>query len=91
MNSLDGKDKKDLMVRLSRIEGQVNGIRKMIQNDKYCVDILTQISAARGGLKQAGINILDKHIHGCVKQTVKAENGEEIIDELIDVLGKFTA
>ncbi len=90
MNSLDEIDKKDLKIRLRKIEGQVKGIRKMIQNDKYCVDILTQINAARGGLKQVGINILDKHIHGCVKRTLKEDNGEEIINELMDVLGKFT-
>ena len=78
------------MIRLRRIEGQIKGIRKMIRKDKYCVEILTQINAARGGLKQVGINILDQHIHGCVKRTVQDENGEEIIDELTDVLGKFT-
>ncbi len=90
MNSLNETDKKDLLTRLRRIEGQVKGIQKMIKNDKYCVDILTQVNAARGGLKQAGINILDQHIHGCVQETVKNENGEEIIDELTEVLCKFT-
>lgn len=90
MNSLEKEKKKELMVKLKRIEGQIKGIRKMMRNDKYCVEILTQINAARGGLKQVGINILDQHIHGCVKRTVKEENGEEIIDELIDLLGKFT-
>ena len=51
MNSLSVEEKKDLEIRLKRIEGQVRGIQKMIEEDKYCVDILTQVSAVRGALK----------------------------------------
>lgn len=52
MNSLSVEEKKDLEIRLKRIEGQVRGIQKMIEEDKYCVDILTQVSAVRGALKR---------------------------------------
>ncbi len=90
MNSLSESDKKDLLVRLRRIEGQVRGVQKMIDKDKYCVDILTQISAIRGALKKVGFNILDSHSHGCVKNAIKNKQGEEIIDELLDVISKFT-
>ncbi|MEJ6952548.1 metal-sensitive transcriptional regulator [Natronospora cellulosivora (SeqCode)] len=90
MNSLCDGDKKDLELRLKRIEGQVRGIQRMIDEEKYCVDILTQISAIRGALKKVGFKILNCHTHGCVQEAVKNEEGEKIIDELMDVLGKFT-
>ena len=90
MNSLCEVDKKDLQLRLKRIEGQVRGIQRMINEDKYCVDILTQISAIRGALKKVGFKILDSHTHGCVQRAVKNEEGDQIINELMDVLAKFT-
>lgn len=90
MNSLCEMDKKNLIMRLKRIEGQVRGIQRMINEDKYCVDILTQISAIRGALKKVGIKILDSHTHGCVQRAIKNEEGDAIINELMDVLTKFT-
>ena len=90
MSSLDENEKEDVLVRLRRIEGQIRGIQKMIENDKYCVDILTQINAASGALNKVGLNILDNHIHGCVRDAIQEENGEEIIDELMEVLEKFS-
>lgn len=92
MNSICKKDKKDLMVRLRRIEGQVRGLQRMIEEDKYCVDILTQVVAVRGALRKVGLNILDDHIHGCVQKVIKGKDekvNKEIIDELMGVLAKF--
>jgi DNA-binding FrmR family transcriptional regulator len=90
MNSLCELDKKDLVLRLKKIEGQLRGLQKMVDNEKYCVDILYQINAVQGGLKKVGLKILDKHVHGCVQRAVKNEEGDEIIDELMEVLAKFT-
>lgn len=90
MSSLCELDKKDLEMRLKRIEGQVRGIQRMVDEDKYCVDILIQINAVRGALKKVGLNILDKHTHGCVQRAIKNEEGDAIINELMDVLAKFT-
>lgn len=90
MNSLCEVDKKNLELRLKRIEGQVRGIQRMIEEDKYCVDILTQVNAVRGALKQVGLKILNKHTHGCVQQAVKNEEGEEVINELMDIIAKFS-
>ncbi|MTI61836.1 MAG: metal-sensitive transcriptional regulator [Firmicutes bacterium] len=90
MSSLCELDKKDLDMRLKRIEGQVRGIQRMVDEDKYCVDILIQINAVRGALKKVGLNILDKHTHGCVQRAIKNEEGDAIINELMDVLAKFT-
>ncbi|MFW5787555.1 MAG: metal-sensitive transcriptional regulator [Bacillota bacterium] len=92
MNSIDDTERKKLLIRLKKIEGQIRGIQNMIEKDKYCADILTQISAVRGALKKVGLNILDSHTHGCVRKAVKKQDqdGEEILDELIDLFAKFT-
>ena len=62
--------------RLRRIEGQIRGIAKMIDEDKYCVDILTQISAASSALRSVALNLLDDHLDNCVSQAI-AKGGNE--------------
>ena len=62
--------------RLGRIEGQVRGIAKMIDEDKYCIDILTQISAASSALRSVALNLLDEHLDHCVSRAI-AEGGED--------------
>ena len=62
--------------RLRRIEGQVRGIAKMIEDDKYCIDVLTQISAANNALRSVALNLLDEHLGHCVTRAV-AEGGNE--------------
>jgi DNA-binding FrmR family transcriptional regulator len=62
--------------RLRRIEGQVRGIAKMIEEDKYCIDVLTQISAANSALRSVALNLLDEHLDHCVNRAV-AEGGQE--------------
>lgn len=90
MNSLSEEDKDNLIVRLKRIEGQVRGLQRMVDEKKYCVDILTQVEATRGALKKVGLKILDRHINGCVQTAIQDKEGEEIIDELMDVIEKFS-
>lgn len=84
--------KEDLIKRLRRIEGQVRGIQRMIDEDQYCVDVLVQIAAVRAALYKVGFNILENHAQGCVLKAVKAEeeNGEKVLEELLDVVFKFT-
>jgi len=89
MSSLEKEDKKALMNRLSRIEGQVRGIQKMIEEDKYCIDILTQITATRGALKNAGLKVLNRHIQGCVSDAIEKGESEEVVPELIDIVNRF--
>ena len=81
---------KEAMKRLTSIEGQVRGIERMVENEKYCVDILTQISAARAALNRVGMLILKRHIKNCVSDAIKrgGSDGNEIIDELMHVLSK---
>jgi len=62
--------------RLRRIEGQVRGIAKMIEDDKYCIDILTQISAVNSAMRSVALSLLDEHLEHCVTRAVAAGGGE---------------
>lgn len=59
-------DKDDVLARLRRIEGQIRGLQRMVENDDYCIDILTQITAASNALKKVAVGLLDDHIRHCV-------------------------
>ncbi|MFA8439797.1 metal-sensitive transcriptional regulator [Pueribacillus sp. YX66] len=78
--------KQQLLNRLKRIEGQVRGIHKMVENDRYCVDILHQISAIQSAINKVSLALLEDHTHHCVSNAIKANNGEEAIKELMDVM-----
>jgi DNA-binding FrmR family transcriptional regulator len=80
------KDTAQLMRRLSRMEGQVRGIARMIEREEYCVDILQQTSALRAAVDALSILVLEDHVQGCVRTA--AENGEAdvYVDEVIDVV-----
>ena len=64
--------KEDLLARLRRVEGQVRGIARMIEEDQYCIDVLTQVSAATKGLQQVGLGLFDDHLRRCVAEAVTA-------------------
>ena len=76
--------------RLKNIEGQVRGLQRMVEEEKYCVDILTQISAVRAALNSAGMLILRRHIETCVSEAIQSGGEErgEIIDEMMNLLAK---
>ena len=79
---------KSLSNRLARIEGQIRGIRNMLENDAYCVDILTQVSAAQSALNGFSKELLSSHIKTCVADSVR--NGEDDkIDELVETIKKL--
>jgi DNA-binding FrmR family transcriptional regulator len=69
--------------RLRRIEGQVRGIARMIEEDKYCIDVLTQISAANSALRSVALNLLDEHLNHCVTRAV-ADGGDEANNKLAE-------
>lgn len=78
--------------RLSRIEGQIGGLRRMIAERRYCIDILHQIKAVTGALKQVEMGVLETHIQHCVKEAAAEENPEllaERVEELVHVLGRL--
>lgn len=78
-----------LSKRLNRIEGQVRGIGRMIDDDRYCVDILTQVSAVQSALDALARQLLEHHLHGCVSHAVASGNGARAIDEALAVIRKF--
>ena len=82
----------DEIVSLKRIEGQIRGIQKMIEEKRYCIDILTQLSSIVGAIRRVEENILNRHLRGCVRDSFtkgSKENRGEKMDEVIEVLQKF--
>ncbi len=72
-------NKEQVLTRLRRIEGQVRGLQKMVDNDEYCIDILTQITAASNALKKVAVGLLDDHIRHCVAN--ETEEGKDMVRE----------
>lgn len=83
------EEKDKLIKRLKRVEGQVRGIQKMIEEDRYCVDILVQMSAIESAMKQVGYAVTERHMKHCVSDAIKDGNGDASIDELMKVLKQF--
>ncbi len=82
------KEYKDLITRLNRIEGQVRGIKGMVENECYCVEILTQVLAVQSALNGFNKKLLENHIKTCVVDDIKAGN-EEVVEELLNTLQKI--
>ena len=82
-------NKPALLKRMNRIEGQVRGVAKMVEEDRYCVDVLTQISAIQSALDALAMQLLESHTKGCVRSALKSGNGDEAIDELMAVVKRF--
>jgi DNA-binding FrmR family transcriptional regulator len=80
--------KDQLLTRLRRIEGQVRGVQKMVEDERYCIDVLTQISAIEAALDKVALGLLDEHAHHCV---MGAEGGDrqEKTDELMAAVGRL--
>jgi DNA-binding FrmR family transcriptional regulator len=83
-------DKQNLNIRLKKIEGQIRGLQKMIEEDRYCIDILVQISAVNAGLKRVGFQLMEQHTKHCVADAIQSGNGEASIDELMKVVQQFS-
>ena len=82
-------DDQAIQNRLRRIEGQVRGLQRMVEDDAYCVEILTQIAAVRTALEQVALRVLDGHVRGCVAEAVGGDGGEEKLDELMAAVERF--
>jgi CsoR family transcriptional regulator, copper-sensing transcriptional repressor len=81
--------KQALAKRVARIEGQIRGIGRMIDEDRYCIDILTQVAAVRSALDALGVELLEHHLHGCVQHAVRSGDGAHAIDEALAVIRRF--
>ena len=83
--------KVDVRARLSRIEGQVRGIERMVDEDRYCIDILTQVNAVKAAIDKVALSLLEDHVEHCVADAVRAGEGEEKLQELTTAIGRFLA
>ena len=86
------QDKGALVKRLHRIEGQVRGIEKMVEDDRYCIDILTQIAAVNTALESLGFKILDDHVRHCVARALTSGDEDEAqvkTEELLQAVQRF--
>jgi DNA-binding FrmR family transcriptional regulator len=84
-------DSRAIHNRLRRIEGQVRGLQRMVDEDAYCVDILTQVAAVQTALEQVAVNVLDAHVRGCVAGAVAGDGAgaDEKLDELMVAVRRF--
>ena len=78
-------DKSDVLKRLNYIEGHLGGIRKMVEEDQYCVDILRQTYAVRKAIEKLEAVILENHLHGCVPEGIREGREQAVIDELMQL------
>lgn len=87
-----GLSKDQLLERLRKVEGQVRGLQRMVEEDRYCVDVLVQIAAVRAALHKVATALLERHTQGCLVRALRSpesQEGEQAVDELLSVLGKF--
>ena len=86
-----GESKTSVLKRLSRIEGQVRGVSRMVEEDRYCIDVMTQLAAVRAALQKVEEEVLRDHVGHCVEHAIKSGDADEQrrkIAEIIDVLGR---
>lgn len=81
-------NRQDLLNRLRRIEGQVRGLQRMVEDDRYCLDILTQLAAVQAALKRVGWSLLEQHSRRCVADALQ-HGDQEKVDELLAVIKRF--
>jgi len=87
---LCGDDHAKLIARINRIQGQVGGLKKMVEEDRECMQVLKQIAATSGALRSLGTVLLEDHLKGCVATAMKDQtNATELIDQVVDIFKKF--
>lgn len=92
MAALSEDQREDVVKRLRRIEGQVRGIKGMVESDQYCIDILNQIAAANRALDQVALRVLDGHVRGCVRDALERGGPESDakVEELLAAVERFS-
>jgi DNA-binding FrmR family transcriptional regulator len=80
---------KELQDRLRRIEGQVRGLQRMVDEGQYCIDILTQVNSVTAALKAVGVGLLDGHVRHCVTESIERGDGDEKVEELMAAVARF--
>jgi DNA-binding FrmR family transcriptional regulator len=83
-----GQDKEAILRRLRRMEGQVRGIQQMVEEDRYCLDVVTQVNALTAAAREVALQVLADHLRGCVADAVREGTGDRAIDEVMTVFSK---
>jgi DNA-binding FrmR family transcriptional regulator len=81
--------KEQLLNRLRRVEGQVRGIANMVENDRYCIDVVTQITAVQAALDKVALGLLHDHAQHCVREGTAEGRGDELTEELMAAVGRL--
>ena len=82
-------NKKALLGRLKRIEGQVRGLQRMVEEDTYCIDILTQLSSVNAALKAVGLGLVDDHARHCLRESLETGEQDAKVEELVAAVARF--
>jgi DNA-binding FrmR family transcriptional regulator len=82
-------DKRQLLTRLRRIEGQARGIARMVEEDRYCIDVMQQIASMRAAAESVALILLRDHLDGCVREAVRDGAGGEKIDEVVEAVRRY--
>ena len=82
--------KDDVQTRLRKIEGQVRGLQRMVDEDTYCIDILTQVNSVIAALRAVGLGLLDDHVRHCVRESIEQGKGDEKVEELMAAVSRFS-
>ncbi len=82
-------EKDALLTRLRRIEGQVRGLQGMVDEDRYCIDVLTQINSVISALRAVGMGLLDDHVRHCVRESIEQGEGDAKVEELMSAVARF--
>ena len=86
---INEETKKDVLPRLKKIEGQIRGIHKIIEKERYCIGIINQVTAAQRALDQVSLKVMQRHIETCVTDAVKSDGGGPVMGELMETIYKF--
>lgn len=83
-------NKEDVLARLGKIQGQVRGVRRMVEEDQYCLDILTQLNSITAAVRAVGLGLLDDHVRHCVRDGIDQGDGDRQAEELVAAVARFT-
>ena len=83
-------NKQHLRDRLRRIEGQVRGLQRMVDEDQYCIDVLTQVNSTVSALRSVGMGLLDDHVRHCVRESMETGDADEKVEELLAAVARFS-
>ncbi len=86
---IDVAVKDQVLIRLKKIEGQIKGLQRMVEEERYCIDIVNQITAVRRALEQVALLVMKRHVESCVSEAIRLGDSTKKIEELMDTIDRF--